>query len=177
MLDLRRLRLLSELVRRGTIAEVATVVGYTPSAVSQSLAQLEREAGIALLERDGRRVRLLLDRAAARKSGVSERELTLDLRPVAPALRGGGGASLGGATTKIFVIVGHAVLCKRPPARLRGTRARSGATAVPFIAMTGEGRGLRAPERVAKGSLPPSKRRRTNAARDPKDCDDPHRPG
>jgi DNA-binding transcriptional LysR family regulator len=64
MLDLRRLKLLSELARRGTIAEVATVVGYTPSAVSQSLAQLEREAGIALLERDGRRVRLT---AAARR--------------------------------------------------------------------------------------------------------------
>jgi DNA-binding transcriptional LysR family regulator len=58
MLDLRRLRLLSELSRRGTIAEVASVVGYTPSAVSQSLAQLERETGVALLERDGRRVRL-----------------------------------------------------------------------------------------------------------------------
>src|ERR671923_2622930 len=58
MLDLRRLRLLSELARRGTIAEVARVVGYTPSAVSQSLAQLEREIGVALLERDGRRVRL-----------------------------------------------------------------------------------------------------------------------
>jgi DNA-binding transcriptional LysR family regulator len=58
MLDLRRLRLLRELARRETIAEVAKVVGYTPSAVSQSLAQLEREAGIALLERDGRRVRL-----------------------------------------------------------------------------------------------------------------------
>ena len=58
MLDLRRLRLLSELSRRGTIAEVARVAGYTPSAISQALAQLEREAGTALLERDGRRVRL-----------------------------------------------------------------------------------------------------------------------
>jgi DNA-binding transcriptional LysR family regulator len=58
MLDLRRLRLLSELARRGTIAEVAGVVGYTPSAISQALAQLEREAGVTLLERDGRRVRL-----------------------------------------------------------------------------------------------------------------------
>src|SRR5215217_4651081 len=64
MLDLRRLRLLSELAQRGTIAEVARVVGYSPSAVSQSLAQLEREAGVALLERDGRRVRLT---AAARR--------------------------------------------------------------------------------------------------------------
>jgi DNA-binding transcriptional LysR family regulator len=58
MLDVRRLRLLAELSRRGTIAAVARTVGYTPSAVSQSLAQLEREVGVALLERDGRRVRL-----------------------------------------------------------------------------------------------------------------------
>jgi len=58
MLDLRRLRLLSELARRGTIANVARAVGYTPSAVSQSLARLEHEVGVALLERDGRRVRL-----------------------------------------------------------------------------------------------------------------------
>jgi DNA-binding transcriptional LysR family regulator len=58
MLDVRRLRLLSELSRRGTIADVARAVGYTPSAVSQALGQLEREAGIVLLERDGRRVRL-----------------------------------------------------------------------------------------------------------------------
>jgi DNA-binding transcriptional LysR family regulator len=58
MLDLRRLRFLSELARRGTIAEVARVAGYTPSAISQSLTQLEREIGVPLLERDGRRVRL-----------------------------------------------------------------------------------------------------------------------
>jgi DNA-binding transcriptional LysR family regulator len=58
MLDVKRLRLLSELARRGTIAEVARVVGYTPSAISQSLMQLEREAQVTLLERDGRRVRL-----------------------------------------------------------------------------------------------------------------------
>jgi DNA-binding transcriptional LysR family regulator len=58
MLEVRRLRLLSQLARHGTIAEVAKVVGYTPSAISQALAQLEREAGVTLLERDGRRVRL-----------------------------------------------------------------------------------------------------------------------
>jgi DNA-binding transcriptional LysR family regulator len=58
MLDVRRLRLLSELSRHGTIAAVARVVGYTSSAISQSLAQLEREVGLTLLERDGRGVRL-----------------------------------------------------------------------------------------------------------------------
>src|SRR5215212_3797955 len=58
MLDLRRLRLLRELRERGTIAAVADALTYTPSAVSQQLAQLEREAGVPLLERVGRGVRL-----------------------------------------------------------------------------------------------------------------------
>jgi DNA-binding transcriptional LysR family regulator len=56
MLDVRRLRLLRELSRRGTIAAVAEALAFTPSAVSQQLAVLEREAGVALLERTGRRV-------------------------------------------------------------------------------------------------------------------------
>src|SRR5688572_26159202 len=58
MLDLRRLRLLRELSERGTIAAVADALQYTPSAVSQQLAALEREAGVKLLERAGRGVRL-----------------------------------------------------------------------------------------------------------------------
>jgi DNA-binding transcriptional LysR family regulator len=58
MLDLRRLRLLRELSERGTIAAVADALQFTPSAVSQQLAALEREAGVRLLERAGRGVRL-----------------------------------------------------------------------------------------------------------------------
>jgi DNA-binding transcriptional LysR family regulator len=58
MLDLRRLRLLRELHERGTIAAVADALQFTPSAVSQQLAMLEREAGVTLLERAGRGVRL-----------------------------------------------------------------------------------------------------------------------
>lgn len=58
MLDVRRLRLLRELAHRGTIAAVAEALRFTPSAVSQQLAVLEREAGVSLLERTGRRVRL-----------------------------------------------------------------------------------------------------------------------
>jgi DNA-binding transcriptional LysR family regulator len=58
VLDLRRLRLLHELHARGTIAAVAEALHFTPSAVSQQLAVLEREAGVALLERAGRGVRL-----------------------------------------------------------------------------------------------------------------------
>ena len=58
MLDLRRLRLLRELHDRGTIAAVADALQFTPSAVSQQLAVLEREAGVPLLEPAGRGVRL-----------------------------------------------------------------------------------------------------------------------
>ncbi|MGW1282642.1 LysR family transcriptional regulator [Streptomyces sp. NPDC001118] len=56
MLDVRRLHLLRELDRRGTIAAVAEALTFTASAVSQQLGVLEREAGVALLERSGRRV-------------------------------------------------------------------------------------------------------------------------
>jgi len=57
-MDVRRLRLLLELTRRGTITAVADAFAYTPSAVSQQLAVLEREAGVPLLERTGRTVTL-----------------------------------------------------------------------------------------------------------------------
>ncbi len=58
MLDLHRLRLLRELDARGTLGAVARALDYTPSAVSQQLAVLEREAGTKLVERAGRGVRL-----------------------------------------------------------------------------------------------------------------------
>src|SRR6478609_6703570 len=58
MLDLHRLRLLQEFAARGSIARTAAVLGYTPSAVSQQLATLEREAGTALLDRSARRAEL-----------------------------------------------------------------------------------------------------------------------
>ncbi|MFI5608685.1 LysR family transcriptional regulator [Amycolatopsis sp. NPDC051903] len=58
MLDVRRLRLLVELAHRGTIVAVAQALAFTPSAVSQQLSALEREAGLPLLERTGRTVTL-----------------------------------------------------------------------------------------------------------------------
>jgi DNA-binding transcriptional LysR family regulator len=84
MLELRRLRLLRELHERGTVAAVADALQFTPSAVSQQLAMLEREAGVPLLERAGRGVRLtdaalvlvqhaeaLLERAAAAEADLA----------------------------------------------------------------------------------------------------------
>ncbi|HEY9339570.1 LysR family transcriptional regulator [Kribbella sp. NPDC051936] len=58
MMDLHRLRLLREVHGRGTVHGAARALGYSPSAISQQLAVLEREAGTPLLERIGRNVRL-----------------------------------------------------------------------------------------------------------------------
>ncbi|MBL1073520.1 LysR family transcriptional regulator [Nocardia sp. 2] len=55
---IERLRVLRELADRGTVAAVAQALSMTPSAVSQQLKVLAREAGVPLLEPDGRRVRL-----------------------------------------------------------------------------------------------------------------------
>jgi DNA-binding transcriptional LysR family regulator len=75
MLDLHRLRLLREFAARGSIARTAAVLGYTPSAVSQQLAALEREAGTALLDRSARRAELT--DAGRRLAGHAERILAM----------------------------------------------------------------------------------------------------
>jgi DNA-binding transcriptional LysR family regulator len=56
MFDPRRLQLLVELDQRGSVTAVAEALAYSPSAVSQQLAQLEKDAGIALTEKVGRRL-------------------------------------------------------------------------------------------------------------------------
>ncbi|MEU8615310.1 LysR family transcriptional regulator, partial [Actinoplanes sp. NPDC048791] len=57
-MDTRRLRLLVELSRLGSMRAVADELHITTSTVSQQLAVLAREAGAVLIEPDGRRVRL-----------------------------------------------------------------------------------------------------------------------
>ena len=58
MLDVRRMRVLREVASRGSIAAAANALSFTPSAVSQQIATLEREAGVALVERGPRSIRL-----------------------------------------------------------------------------------------------------------------------
>jgi DNA-binding transcriptional LysR family regulator len=70
MLDLRRLRVLRAVAEHGSFAAAAVELQYTPSAISQQIAALEREAGAVLVERGPRGARLtqagaVLDRHAA----------------------------------------------------------------------------------------------------------------
>lgn len=90
MLDVRRMQVLRTVVTSGSVTAAATTLGYTPSAISQQVAALEKEAGIALLERVGRGVR-------PTAAGLLLTEYAGDDRPTG---RGGGdraGRSAGGA--------------------------------------------------------------------------------
>ncbi|MFW2383112.1 MAG: LysR family transcriptional regulator [Acidimicrobiales bacterium] len=57
-LSIQQLRMLREVSELGTIAAAAEALGYTPSAVSQQLASIERTTGVEVLERVGRNVQL-----------------------------------------------------------------------------------------------------------------------
>src|SRR5215213_1424594 len=58
MLDVRRMRVLREVAQRGSFSAAAEALSFTQSAVSQQIAALEREAGVVLVERSARGVRL-----------------------------------------------------------------------------------------------------------------------
>ncbi|MBT2510354.1 LysR family transcriptional regulator [Streptomyces sp. ISL-98] len=83
MLDVRRMQVLRAVVTSGSVTAAAANLGYTPSAVSQQVAALEKQAGIALLERVGRGVqptaagRLLTEHAALISKNVAEAETAL----------------------------------------------------------------------------------------------------
>jgi DNA-binding transcriptional LysR family regulator len=80
MLNLSRLRTLHELARLGTVGRVASSLSYSPSAVSQQLAQLEKEVGVTLTEQVGRRLvltdagRVLAEHARSLLEGVERAE-------------------------------------------------------------------------------------------------------
>jgi DNA-binding transcriptional LysR family regulator len=86
MLDLVRLRVLHTVAGHGTLAAAAQALHLTPSAVSQQMAKLEREAGCRLVERQGRRLRLTEDGLALAAHAqrilatVEEAEADLDER-------------------------------------------------------------------------------------------------
>ncbi len=54
MIDTHRLMIFRSVVASGSVNRAAAVLGYTPSAVSQHLAALQRETGLKLVERVGR---------------------------------------------------------------------------------------------------------------------------
>ena len=101
-MDVKRLRLLVELARLGSMHEVATELGTTTSNVSQGIAALARAAGTPLVEPDGRRVRLtpagrrLSEHAVTILAAVDAARLDLD-----PAAEPSGVVRVAGFATAI----------------------------------------------------------------------------
>jgi DNA-binding transcriptional LysR family regulator len=101
-MDVRRLHLLVELSRLGSMGAVADTHHLTTSTVSQQIAALARDVGVALIEPDGRRVRLtpaglrLADHAVRILAAVDAARLDLD-----PASEPVGTLRVGGFATAI----------------------------------------------------------------------------
>lgn len=139
MLDVRKLRLLRELHARGTVAAVAEAVAYTPSAVSQQLAQLQVEAGVALTERVGRRLRLtdaglrLVGHADALLAQLEEAEADLQ----AAAGKVGGTLRVASLQTPLIslVPVAHASLRRHHPDLRLELREMEPEEALPALAL------------------------------------------
>ncbi|WP_406044532.1 LysR family transcriptional regulator [Micromonospora sp. NBC_00898] len=132
MIDVRRLQVLRAVVTSGSVTAAAAHLGYTPSAVSQQVAALEKEAGIALLERVGRGVqptaagRLLTGHAAIISQHVAEAETALaDLRA----------GRTGRLTIRYFASVGPTLLA---PALARLRREHPGVTIDPKLTDPGD---------------------------------------
>jgi DNA-binding transcriptional LysR family regulator len=101
-MDVRRLRMLLELSRLGSMHEVAAELDTTTSSVSQAIAALAREVGTPLVEPVGRRVRLtpaghrLADHAVSILAAVEAARLDLD-----PSTEPGGVLRVAGFATAV----------------------------------------------------------------------------
>ena len=121
--DPRRLELLLELSRLGSMAAVADAMHVTTSTVSQQIAALAREVGVDLLEPDGRRVRLtpagrrLADHAVTVLAAIEAARADLD-PDAAPAGEVRVGAFATAVRTSLLPVV-HRLAEDHPAVRLR----------------------------------------------------------
>ena len=114
-MDVRRLRMLLELSRLGSMHHVAAELGTTTSTVSQAISALSRDAGTPLTEPDGRRVRLtpagrrLAEHAVTILAAVDAARLDLD-----PAADPAGVVRVAGFATAIRLSLLPAVAALAP---------------------------------------------------------------
>src|SRR5258708_27543687 len=119
MLQSHPLTLGRKYAQRGKIEATATALGYTPSAVSQQLAALEREAGAVLLDRTARAAELT--DAGRRLAEHAERILALIEAAEADL-------SAAGPTGRVTVTAFPTAAVAFGPALVRRVRAHPGLT-------------------------------------------------
>ncbi len=123
-MDLASLRSLEAVHTHGSVVAAAQALGYTPSAVSQQIKRLERQTGVALLERVGRGVilsgpgRILVEQGARIAADLERLETDLH----AQAGEVSGDLALVGFSTAIRGLVGPvaaALMEAHPGLRIR----------------------------------------------------------
>jgi DNA-binding transcriptional LysR family regulator len=134
MLNVHRMRVLREVARCGSIAGAADALALTPSAASQHVSMLERETGVALLERGPSSIRLtdagrLL---AAHADDVLVRLASAEASLRAVAVNGTGALSLA-AFRSAAPLLGPAVAALRPSVAVTHVEAAPEA-ALPMLA-------------------------------------------
>ncbi len=87
-LNINQLATLREFARWGTMSEAADAMGYTPGAVSQQLAELEKAVGVTLFIKVGRRS--LLTDAGHALANEAERVLAAEDRARSSVMQAGG---------------------------------------------------------------------------------------
>src|SRR5215210_2163709 len=112
--DVQRLRAFALVLDLGSVSAAASVLRYTQSAVSQQLAALEREVGVALVDRSQRPLRAT--RAGAALRPHAERVLA--------ALRAADGAveDLRGGVARLRLAAFPSALSSFVPAAVRDVR-------------------------------------------------------
>lgn len=113
--DVQRLRTFALVLDLGSISAVATVLGYTQSAVSQQLAAFEREAGAALVDRSQRPLRPTGAGAALRPHVERVLAAVTSAEAVVDGLQGG-------RTPRLRLIAFASALSSFVPAALRDLR-------------------------------------------------------
>src|SRR5271154_7529487 len=131
MLDVRKLAALREVATRGSFSAAARGLNYSQSAISQQVAQLEREVGALLIERRGRRIRLTpAGQALADRAGPILR----DLRDAEAELEAITGQRRGTLRLAVFASAAATVV---PPAMARFRAGHPGVAITMTIADSG----------------------------------------
>jgi DNA-binding transcriptional LysR family regulator len=131
MLDVRKLAALREIATRGSFSAAAQGLNYSQSAISQQVAQLEREVGTLLIERRGRRIRLTpAGQALADRAGPILR----DLREAEAELEAITGLRRGTLRLTVFASAAATVV---PPAMARFRAGHPGVAITMTIAESG----------------------------------------
>ena len=142
MLDVRRMQLLREVAARGSFSAAASALHLTQPAVSRQIAKLEREAGLRLLERGPRGLRLtdagriLVERAEAIAAHLVAAESELEAV---------GSSRAGGCALAAFPTAGATIVVDA----IRVFRERHPAVAVSFV----EAKSTESPTALRRGEL------------------------